>query len=359
MRNRFFILQVRRSVLLAIILLSLTTLGHAGVYTGTWNGFFYTGQSNGNDHRVRFTVNENDVVTSFHFYSKKTCTSSISRLKAATNIAISDDSFSYTFGNSDDEDFCSDGEGMTFSITFLSSVRFMLNYSFEECTQYCSNKSSGLTFGDFALPAVNSGTCVVPPYSQEFETPAPLPGWSFHSTNDGNIGVRSGQLIMEDFYRDAVPSLNEAILCLNLSSHENVILSFDHWSIMDKDDGLPEHFTSSFEGDGVSISDDGLNWYRVADSDILERQLATYRVNIDDEAVRIKQQFGQFDNTGIVYVKFQQVGLSPSFYPKYVTNADGRSWDDIAITGERVASTSGFWSTVLPSILMSGEKQTP
>ena len=56
-------------------------------------------------------------------------------------------------------------------------------------------------------------------------------------------------------------NLNEAILTLDLSGHPDADFAFFHKSVGDESDTLPASFVGSFNGDGVSISDDGNAWH--------------------------------------------------------------------------------------------------
>ena len=95
--------------------------------------------------------------------------------------------------------------------------------------------------------------------------------WTLTTSNaNGFIGVRSdfsaadGQnaLVMGQTV-SGVNVRNEATWRVDLSGVTAAVLQFYHLDIGDEEQQLPVSFTGSFNGDGVSISQDGVTWYRV------------------------------------------------------------------------------------------------
>jgi len=91
-------------------------------------------------------------------------------------------------------------------------------------------------------------------------------------------------------------SQNEAILHLDLQNQSGVVLTGKHWSLSDED----------HDGDGISISDDGVTWQPVVVA------VGQFRMALPPTTTQVK--FRQYDN--------------------YPADSDGREWDDIRIERE-------------------------
>ena len=162
------------------------------------------------------------------------------------------------------------------------------------------------------------------PCDQNFDAgkPGQYDGWEYYSDSQGQIQVVGGQLLMDDYGVDYIYSLNEAILHVNLTGKTNAILTLDHTSLQDENNGLPTSFTDHYQGDGIAVSVDGTHWVRVANltssftgqSFSLDSAIAQAKTNagIDDVSnVRIKLQ--QYDNTnGNDGRKFDNIHVSAS-----------------------------------------------
>lgn len=160
------------------------------------------------------------------------------------------------------------------------------------------------------------------PYSQDFccERPA---DWAYNSSNEGRITIRNGRLLLDDGVRHSKFSLNEATLCVNLENYEEIVLRFNHTSLNDEFHGLPETFSGSANGDGLALSVNGINWFKVAEFES------------GDNTVNLSQFM---DEKGITpnantRLKFMQ-------YDNFPANTDGRSFDNVEITGTPVVSAS-------------------
>ncbi|MCU0523739.1 MAG: S8 family serine peptidase [Elainella sp. Prado103] len=82
--------------------------------------------------------------------------------------------------------------------------------------------------------------------------------------SNGPIGTR--HLVMDSSVNSGIPSLNEVILSLNLTTLTNVQLSFAQKELgAEVDQSMPLTFSGSNNSDGVALSVDGLNWYRLVD----------------------------------------------------------------------------------------------
>ena len=146
-------------------------------------------------------------------------------------------------------------------------------------------------------------------------------GWEYYSDSEGRIQVINGRLRMDDFGENYTYSLNEAILHVDLTGKTNITLTLDQYSLADESTALPAQFDGHFNGDGISLSVDGIHWVTITSLggsftnqsyvlDSLMEQAKTAAGNDDISDVRIK--FQQYDNT-----------IAPN---------DGREFDNILLS---------------------------
>ncbi|MEM7784404.1 MAG: M4 family metallopeptidase [Planctomycetota bacterium] len=138
-------------------------------------------------------------------------------------------------------------------------------------------------------------------------------------------------LIMDTDADIPVQSLNEAIWTVDLSTTTNPILSFAFAEWNDENNPLPAVFQNSWNGDGVSVSDDGIVWHTIlTDTETAAGQWNQFTVNLED----IANNFG-LDLNSEFKVKFQQ-------YDDGRITDDGRGYDNIQIIGG--ASSQDWYS---------------
>jgi outer membrane protein assembly factor BamB len=173
--------------------------------------------------------------------------------------------------------------------------------------------------------------------SEDFESGALDGQWTTYSSSVsfGRIQVGDAQgagggakallmdVSMSNFY-----NLNEAIWTVDLSGLTEAELTFYY---MDRDgtseaDTLPLDFTYHSIGDGVAISDDGVNWRTVLNApDKTDGVWNHYTVDLDAAAAAAEMTLG-----ADFRIKFQQ-------YDNYPFPTDGRGYDEILITTPAVA----------------------
>ncbi|MBF0451908.1 MAG: tandem-95 repeat protein, partial [Candidatus Magnetomorum sp.] len=182
--------------------------------------------------------------------------------------------------------------------------------------------------GAQAIITISSRYAVNAPYSQTFSQHMPVSGWTYYFETNGRIQQTAGRLRM-DSSLDNTDSLNEAILHIDLSSVENIRLTFFQKSIArDICTSLPPLFFNHINGDGVSISNDGHTWYRLMDSmDLMTDAVGQdYAVNLSDIESAIQTSYDEnFHLNQYTQIKFQQYGNRT--YP-----SGGREWDNISVT---------------------------
>ena len=181
---------------------------------------------------------------------------------------------------------------------------------------------SNVGFCDFAMLADNWLEGVSEPspepFYEDFNDGLPTDGWDYYSSDGGGrIQVVNGRLRMD---RDpsGTYTLNETVLHLDLEGCTNVVLTFYQAESGDELHSLPATFTGHENGDGVSVSSDGITWYQVVNASELNVDTVgqIFTVNLDDVGIAYTSDFR---------IKFQQ-------YDNYPWSSDGREFDNIEVT---------------------------
>ncbi len=144
----------------------------------------------------------------------------------------------------------------------------------------------------------------------------PVDSWSYSSTAYGRIEVIGERMRMDC----SAYSLNEAILHLDLEGQSEVMLSFWQRESGDEIHSLPTTFSGSYNGDGVAVSPDGVNWTTVVNASALDVGTTGQTFVVDLDALGLEY-------TSDFQIKFQQ-------YDNYTWSSDGREWDNIQIYKE-------------------------
>ena len=190
-----------------------------------------------------------------------------------------------------------------------------------------------LNDGALSILTIPSNSSIKAPYTQTFSSIMPGCGWTyFRSTHSGRVQVTSEKLRMDN-YDDGISNLNEAILSIDLLNAENVILKFFQQNFDFNSTSLPQTFTGHYNGDGVSVSNDGNIWYSIID---VEELITTdyigsnYTIDLSSKIKTIQEEFdSSFNFSQNFKIKFQQHGYLP--YPR-----NGREWDNIVIVKKQV-----------------------
>ncbi|MEM7454200.1 MAG: S8 family serine peptidase [Planctomycetota bacterium] len=181
------------------------------------------------------------------------------------------------------------------------------------------------------LPAL-SGTPVI---TENFDSGSFGAGWTTSSTNTfgriqltGAFGTAAGaNALVMDSNTDSNYVNNEAIWTVDLTGVANPLLAFEHMDWSDEEDSLPASFTGSADGDGVSISDDGINWYTILNA----TSVSDWTPELFD-LNSLATTFGLTLGAGF-QIKFQQ-------YDNFELTTDGRGYDEIQIL---TPDTSADW----------------
>ncbi|NJR17167.1 MAG: S8 family serine peptidase [Calothrix sp. CSU_2_0] len=162
-----------------------------------------------------------------------------------------------------------------------------------------------------------------------YETNTTVAGRIRVTTENNPIGTK--HITLDNFVEkindpEAPPSLNslnELILRVDTSGKSNVVFNFAQKEFNDADNVMPEFFQGSANADGVALSVDGLNWYRLFDltGTNSTNEYQNKSSNLSDFAASKGLTLGSD-----VRIKFQQFGDKP------IPNS-GFAFDNISVTG--------------------------
>ena len=177
-------------------------------------------------------------------------------------------------------------------------------------------------------------------YYEGFETGTLGSAWTTSVSNAagrirliGQHGTAAGNFAMlMDVGSNNVYSRNEATWTVNLAGATSATLSFYHASWNDEVHTMPTSFTSSSNSDGVAISANGTNWFRVYTPTGSMPVGQWQQQSVDLVAAAAAAGISLGNNFRI---RFQQ-------YDNYPIDTDGRGFDEIRITGS-TAGSSGDW----------------
>jgi MYXO-CTERM domain-containing protein len=191
--------------------------------------------------------------------------------------------------------------------------------------------------GDVVNPLTGLGLQIIPgelPFFDGFECATLGPAYKTATTVSGRIQITSnsaprtgtGHLALDSSV-DGNFSRNEVILTLNLAGQTTANLSFFMKTTGDEAHVLPTTFTGSADGDGVSISADGTNWFRVVD---LSAAPPTAYTQFTVDLVTAAANAGIAFN-GNFQIKFQQ-------FDNFMTPLDGFFFDDVSVDNGNTAA---------------------
>ncbi len=153
-------------------------------------------------------------------------------------------------------------------------------------------------------------------------------------TVDGNI-TDSAKCVMCRACAEHCPSgaveflgrkvtVDEVVWQIDISAVATPFLNTTYAEYEDDADLLPASFVGHFEGDGVSISNDNVTWYRLDELFPTSSDIGVWD-SISYDLARVAANNGITLNPTI-YVKFQQYDNGQ------INVEDGRAWDDISIS---------------------------
>ncbi len=173
----------------------------------------------------------------------------------------------------------------------------------------------------------------VPVDGDDFETGSLGARWATQSTPNGRIqitgdegtGAGSYAMLMDRSPNNGF-ALNEAVWTTDLSAWTHPILRFQHAEWSDEEQPLPATFTGSANGDGVSMSQDGITWFRLFNpTNQVTGVWTSQSVDLWEAANAAGIGLGPD-----IQIKFQQ-------YDDFSLPTDGRGYDEIVIADLQLA----------------------
>jgi hypothetical protein len=162
------------------------------------------------------------------------------------------------------------------------------------------------------------------PYTEDFESGSPDTCWVFNSAESGRIQITTnfGPIGTYHMTMDSTAyALNEAVLHLDLAGAENVCVSFMHRDFGDEDDVMSASFTGTENADGVAISADGTNWYKM--QGLISADGVTYSYRRFHRLLDTVVSSNGLTYNSDFQIKFQQ-------YDNLGLTADGFGFDNIS-----------------------------
>ena len=173
-------------------------------------------------------------------------------------------------------------------------------------------------------------------FSDDFEAGSLSMMYTTNSTGAGQIQVtedRTPDVTSNHLTLDSAAggtgfdSLNEVILHFDATNSSNIKLNFDQKEFNDDDHPMSAFFTGSENSDGVALSVDGNNWYRLM-SFTDTNSTNNYQNHSFDLSTFAADNGFTLDSD--VQIKFQQ-------FDNYNIDSDGIAIDNIAIAGDSTA----------------------
>jgi hypothetical protein len=170
--------------------------------------------------------------------------------------------------------------------------------------------------------------------------------WQSRSTGAGRIVLGpgpspetpcgAGQMVVMDSHTSLADGLNELTLHVDVSMLPvtgGLLLRFDQQEYDDEDHPLPLTFSGSVDGDGVSISGDGLTWHRIVDltGDSSTAACQSFEVDLSSalagagvvSGTDVRIRFQQFDNFSVTSDGMGFDGVSVVAAPNGDGDGDG------------------------------------
>jgi Ca2+-binding RTX toxin-like protein len=169
------------------------------------------------------------------------------------------------------------------------------------------------------------------PFTDNFEDGNLPRAFETHSTGAGRIQVTGDnnpigtRHLTLDSSVNGIDSLNEVILHVNTTNFSDVKLSFDQKEFNDEDNVMPVNFTGSVNADGVALSVDGTNWFRLFDLTGTNSTNTYQTKSIDLSTFATANNLTLGSDVGIKFQQFDNFGI-PS---------DGFAIDNISVTGTK------------------------
>lgn len=219
-----------------------------------------------------------------------------------------------------------------------SAVGYLPNAGFDQIDSFMYRADDGQIQSNAATVQITVLSPAPFPFTENFEAGAPfVVHWQTWSTPTGRLRITSTDgpqgayhVTMDSSSDDAS---NELTLVVNLASASNVLLQYDWKEFNDESTPLPSTWTGSVNGDGVSISADGVTWHRIAHLTEGSSTYQTVLIDLDEAAANAGLSY-----TSTFRIRFQQ-------YDDNSIPTDGIALDNILLiqgTSDPLISTSAL-----------------
>lgn len=166
------------------------------------------------------------------------------------------------------------------------------------------------------------------PVEETFESGDLTNYWSTYSTREGRIEITpdwspcegSRHLVMDS--PGYVYALNELVLTVDLAGQAGITLAFSQKEFYEEDHLMPASFAGHHNSDGVAMSADGTNWFKVQGLTVNEgssRDCKNFSISLDPLLAANGLAYGDRFK-----IKFQQ-------YDNYPIDTDGMAFDNIRL----------------------------
>lgn len=185
---------------------------------------------------------------------------------------------------------------------------------------------------------IDDDHCLLPFEEKFIGDSKPNAGWTYNTEGYGRIGIYGGDLRMGNTSGGADTMYESATLSLDLRDISNVTLSFEHRNVIDTNNEMESSFIDIANGDGVSISADGVTWYTIMTGSVLggDNENTSHSINLDERVQYIKEHvdssFGYGNGFKIRFQRYESSNNGETTKSRY--------WDNIVLTGQAVLTIS-------------------
>lgn len=241
--------------------------------------------------------------------------------------------FSIT-GGADPNVFAVDPQTGEITVVDASAINFEINPQFSFIVTVTDDGVPAST--DTALITINVNDLVdglAAPFLEPFDDMAVPPQFIFNTSGNGSFtyvdrpdvaGTDDLAMMLGATEVSATPILNEMIIEIQPPANPNdeLFLDFDNRERLEEDHPMPATFTGSNNSDGVAISVDGVNWFRLISLTELN-STETFQ----HQTFNLTETLNQLSltPTSFILVKFQQ-------FDDFSGNSDGIYFDNIQLS---------------------------
>jgi len=220
------------------------------------------------------------------------------------------------------------GNGVTNQMLTVPIVRNYTAEADKSFTVTLSNPSAGYTLGNVnpvSVTILDDDTAAILPVNEEFNAP-PAEYWTLYRS----VGINKNRLELTD------SGLREAIITFDPQGKTNLFLRLNFFDASHGDYFMPDSFTAHTNTDGIAVSINGTDWYKVFGLSQADGIAAYTHTNAEVNLDSIMASYGLAYNSH-VQLKFQT--YSESRWAEY-------DFDDIVIYSRESLSIS---TTALPT----------